>query len=414
MQVAPDESGDRAPACVAQHKYQNNGKCRRDRNQTFESRMGIKALDRNMGLQHDRKTIEEIVHVNESGTDDTSIKVLSFGEYDLETGEMTEHPVAGKNFHHIKHLMSGDEEHQNLTKKNRGRCLQGNSEGTSKNQIELGKLGQHSEAWVHSTKILSDKKIQALAENTLIGSLEKSKFGGTSSFAEAGLTKGSVMQQNLMEESESRVMPPEYLTDSGFIDMFSNDKFISEKTCASTETPQTLNPKINDRRPAGNTLFRIKPKYLTSGSEGHITQTQKNILSPSSFIKRKQNGLFDIDTSTSREVLDLSVLNSFPPTLILEIFKFLTPYTLLRKVSLVCKYWYNLSRMPGLWRSLNLQNQHKLTDEILEQLLMFSERILHVNLTDCRSITDEGAKAVLTRCRYIQTLKLMRYVSGKH
>lgn len=104
-------------------------------------------------------------------------------------------------------------------------------------------------------------------------------------------------------------------------------------------------------------------------------------------------------------------INRLPYCVLVQIFQNFSPFMLLNKVSQVCKYWYNVSRDPDLWRDLIMTNHCKLTDEFLLDLLKFSDyRAKTVNLTECRFITNHGIQRLLEKCRNLHVLKLIRCV----
>ncbi|KAK3595438.1 hypothetical protein CHS0354_003433 [Potamilus streckersoni] len=151
----------------------------------------------------------------------------------------------------------------------------------------------------------------------------------------------------------------------------------------------------------------------TEKSSLHIENSSTDGISAScswSYVaNREDNQTFEQNLyAVSDHLLKEPHINVLPSSLLLHIFSYLSLFDILRKASLVCKYWYNLCRDPSLWRYLNLGYQMKLTDQVLGQLSLFSERVIYVDLTDCRFLTNTGIRALLNRCRYLQTLKLMR------
>ena len=326
---------------------------------------------------------------------DSEVKILSFGEYNLETNEMTEHPVAGKKFKHIRHLMG----------EVRADSESGNYHG---NQTS-------NECMIAGTSFDTGKQVEAIAENSLIGNLEKMKYVSRSTSPGMPGTpqeQSQVLPSSALPEADNqggesnpsniqsvKILPPEYLSDSGFVELFSNDSVNSQGISTTPACSSNSNNNNVHGNSSAKSLFRIKPEYLSKTTDKKISRGTETV--QSHVTGKRPNELFN---DCGRQ----STINGLPSSLLVEIFNNLSPCTLLRRVSSVCKYWYNLSRDPDLWRVMNLRNQHKLTDDTLEQLLNFSERVLHVNLTDCRFLTNQGVRTTLSRCRYIRTLKLMR------
>ena len=105
---------------------------------------------------------------------------------------------------------------------------------------------------------------------------------------------------------------------------------------------------------------------------------------------------------------DVSPIQRLPSVLLIMVFRYLPLADLLHHVALVCTYWYELSRDPDLWREVNLRGQLKVTDEILQRILSYSEGIVSVDISDARSVTDCGLEALAKKCSSVICLKLMR------
>ena len=226
----------------------------------------------------------------------------------------------------------------------------------------------------------------------------------------------------------------EFLTDSGFIDLFSNCRNLSSGQvcqtvggdCSQRESENkdgyscmanaegdasaitkdaasmsTDAPSSGDMKIKSLILDNIF-KYIPCGGGGAGGTVKREA------ICRPSNSRFNLDAKFVNEVVSQNNINSLPPQILVHIFRYLSIFTLLRKVSLVCKYWYNWCRDQDLWKNINLMNQHKLTDVHLQQLISFSDRVTSVNLTDCRFVTNVGIRILLARCTHIQVLKLMR------
>lgn len=126
---------------------------------------------------------------------------------------------------------------------------------------------------------------------------------------------------------------------------------------------------------------------------------------------KQRNKSFKLSDDYKNRVMAESCINSLPPSILLQIFKHMTVYNLLRYVGLVCKYWYNLCRDPDLWRNVNLASQDGLEDDDLCTILQYSDhRARYVNLTDCRFLSNIGIGYLLAMCTQIENLKIIRYV----
>ena len=334
-----------------------------DGSNSNESNMAAKALHMEIHEKLSGNLASPCDNINNNEGSDMSflsgINVLNFGEYDLETGQRTEQPETGTNLHHIKHQIGGVEASvpkSACMKKEQGRQV----------DLSLQKYRQ-SQAVKRMPMEHTDEKVQALAENTWIGSLEKSKFTNKRDTRESAKTltacsssemerqqSSSISQlepsEMLMEETGNRVKPPEYLTDTGFIDMFSSDHVtgghvtgdhvtgghVTDSHVASNRphninsSLQTVNCNNNNERKSEKSPFRIKPEYLTQSRARKVTETHWSVLAPCSFTRRKYNELFDIDPATVKDSCQSCAINSLPCSLILEIFNYLTPCCLLR------------------------------------------------------------------------------------
>ena len=353
-----DNAGDRVPGLgsqLSEHtKDEGQGDKYNSNDSTVESNMATKAL--HMGNENfSRNLAPDCGNVNNNEGGDmnyfSGLHLPSFREYDLETGQAIEQPVEETTLRHITHeICVGDG--ANVSKST---CVKKQTDRHADLSLQNYRQSQNSKRI--STEH-SDQKVHALAENSLIGSLEKSKFihadqafnsresvniGACSSSENEGQNI-SILQlecnDSLMEEGASRVNPPEYLTDTGFIDMFSSDHvsvghttssyFTSNRTDNRSTYVQSQNSNNNNQRRPDKSLFRIKPDCFTQCSVRTVTET-KPLLTPCSFTKKKQNELFDIDaTSIKEDNCDSCAINSLPCSLILEIFKYLTPCCLLR------------------------------------------------------------------------------------
>ena len=355
-----DNAGDRVPGLgsqLSEHtKDEDQGDKNNSNDSTMESNMAAKAS--HMGNENFSRTLAPDcgnLNNNEGGDMNyfSRLHVPSFREYDLETGQAIEQTVKETKLRHITHeICVGDG--ANVSKST---CVKKQTDRHADLSLQNYRQSQNSKRI--STEH-SDQKVHALAENSLIGSLEKSKFihadqefspresgrnMGACSSSEDGVQQNIPISQlesndSLMEDGSSRVNPPEYLTDTGFIDMFSSDHvsvghttsghFTSNRTDNRSTYVQSQNSNNNNQRRPDKSLFRIKPECFAQSSARNVTET-KPLLTPCSFTKKKQNELFDIDATTIKEDnCDSCAINSLPCSLILEIFKYLTPCCLLR------------------------------------------------------------------------------------
>ncbi|KAL3859592.1 hypothetical protein ACJMK2_009806 [Sinanodonta woodiana] len=121
--------------------------------------------------------------------------------------------------------------------------------------------------------------------------------------------------------------------------------------------------------------------------------------------KRKPNQLYVCDISNQRFFFPRGKhFNNLPVQLILEIFKYLWVYELLRKVSLVCKYWYNLCRDRRLWTSVTLNGTPRTLGQFLE-LTKYNVHELVLTNSFC-NVSNFGLACLLKRSTGLKCLKL--------
>ena len=107
---------------------------------------------------------------------------------------------------------------------------------------------------------------------------------------------------------------------------------------------------------------------------------------------------------------DSTEFSKLPFGILVIIFRYLSLSDLLCKVCHVCRRWHDASQDPSLWRRVSLVGQKRLSNDILDRVTSFSDRVLYLDLTDCRggSFTDAGFIDVLRKCRYLKHFKMAR------
>ncbi|KAK3610306.1 hypothetical protein CHS0354_029772 [Potamilus streckersoni] len=123
--------------------------------------------------------------------------------------------------------------------------------------------------------------------------------------------------------------------------------------------------------------------------------------------KRKPNQLYVCDTTTKWPDFPRGPhFNKLPVQLILEILKYLSAYELLRNVSLVCKYWYNLCRERTLWTSITWNGTQRTLGHLL-QLTKYQVREL-VLTDNLRSSSGIALFFLLDKCIHLKHLKYLK------
>ncbi|XP_041355889.1 uncharacterized protein LOC121373357 [Gigantopelta aegis] len=117
------------------------------------------------------------------------------------------------------------------------------------------------------------------------------------------------------------------------------------------------------------------------------------------------------DSSTSTNNFYLSNFSKIPFGILINIFRYLSLSELLHKVCLVCHHWHEAAQDPSLWRRVSLVGQTRLTDEVLDMVTSYSDRVLYLDITDCGQdiFTDAGIISVLRKCSNLRTFKMARY-----
>ena len=102
-------------------------------------------------------------------------------------------------------------------------------------------------------------------------------------------------------------------------------------------------------------------------------------------------------------------VNTLPHMIMTRIFSYLSLHDLLRRACLVCQYWRSVAYDPVLWRNISLKLHPKVNDGTLLGLVQLSQNVSLLDITDSKFITSEGMLKVLKCCRWLTTLKLVRY-----
>ena len=95
------------------------------------------------------------------------------------------------------------------------------------------------------------------------------------------------------------------------------------------------------------------------------------------------------------------------PELVVKIFSYLRYKDLLSAAALVCKRWDAYTRVPELWRRINLRYKLDTTTETVEKLLKRSKGIKYIDLTMCKLIKDSVIFEI-ANLKMLRTLILAR------
>lgn len=101
-------------------------------------------------------------------------------------------------------------------------------------------------------------------------------------------------------------------------------------------------------------------------------------------------------------------INSLPHCVLVHIFRQLSMADRHQRAALVCWQWFRLSQDPDLWREVNLRGLLTIDDEVLGRVMRFSKRVISLDITDCRNVTDAGLENAFTVCRDLNKLILVR------
>ncbi|KAL4216584.1 hypothetical protein ACF0H5_024307 [Mactra antiquata] len=184
----------------------------------------------------------------------------------------------------------------------------------------------------------------------------------------------------------------------------SSSQFIGGSNSSQSDLNSTLSSEIFNHLGQGHLQVEDDVQNVKEDN-----QLRKNNDSAPECRYRKKNKLFQLSDEYESVIMAESGINSLPVCILLQVFKNMSIYCLLRRVGMVCKYWYNLCRDPDLWRTIRLTNQHRLEDNDLCTILKYSDnRVRSVNLTDCRFLTNKGIADLLASCKLIEDLKIIR------
>ncbi|KAM7437175.1 F-box/LRR-repeat protein 17 [Porites harrisoni] len=103
-------------------------------------------------------------------------------------------------------------------------------------------------------------------------------------------------------------------------------------------------------------------------------------------------------------------INNLPQVVFLSILSYLDLKDLGR-ASCVSKHWYNSTLDPCLWRKLKLQKRHKVDDEVLVRITNHGSAVSVLDVSECRSITEEGLLKALLQCKCLVDLSVVRCVA---
>lgn len=101
-------------------------------------------------------------------------------------------------------------------------------------------------------------------------------------------------------------------------------------------------------------------------------------------------------------------INSLPHCVLIHIFRQLSMTDRHQRAAHVCWQWHRLSQDPDLWREVNLRGLLKIDDEVLGRVVRFSKRVISLDITDCRKITDVGLENAFVVCKDLNKLILVR------
>ncbi|XP_052265024.1 uncharacterized protein LOC127867723 [Dreissena polymorpha] len=198
------------------------------------------------------------------------------------------------------------------------------------------------------------------------------------------------------------------LTDSGFIEIYSsspsNDSLeISSNACQNqTSVGEIVNPDCTNSDYGIEESCSSYKNDSKSVGLAHIGRLSCN--DPTSSAHYCKN-----DESTECEGnINAHIIGLHYPLLI-QILSHLSVYTLLRVVPRVCRFWNQASRDRDLWVNINIRNQLRLDDGDLIQLLSRTAgHTRHLNVSDCRLLSDVAVQHVLSTNPALVTLKLIR------
>ncbi len=101
-------------------------------------------------------------------------------------------------------------------------------------------------------------------------------------------------------------------------------------------------------------------------------------------------------------------INILPPMIMTRIFEALSLPDLLKRASLVCRYWCHLARDPALWREINLKGLLKVDDKTMLNLVQLSQNVSGIDVTDSKLVTSGGLQRALKYCPTLKCLKIVR------
>lgn len=146
---------------------------------------------------------------------------------------------------------------------------------------------------------------------------------------------------------------------------------------------------------------------IRSLSENHSTTPESSQLSQ---LDEETDNISNAYISMENYTLSLHI-NSLPHCILVHVFRQLSLADRHQRAALVCWQWHRLSQDPDLWHDVNLRGLPKTDDEVLGRVVRFSKRVLLLDITDCRKITDAGLENAFAVCKDLNKLILVRWES---
>nr|XP_054412454.1 F-box/LRR-repeat protein 17 isoform X2 [Pongo abelii] len=167
---------------------------------------------------------------------------------------------------------------------------------------------------------------------------------------------------------------------------------------APEQPPQPLCPPPSSPTSEGAPTEAGGDAVRTGGTAPSSTQQQQQHECGDADCREPPENPCDCHREPPPETPDI---NQLPPSILLKIFSNLSLDERCLSASLVCKYWRDLCLDFQFWKQLDLSSRQQVTDELLEKIASRSQNIIEINISDCRSMSDNGLGS---KCRELKDI----------
>lgn len=188
---------------------------------------------------------------------------------------------------------------------------------------------------------------------------------------------------------------------------------ITSRRATKFRIQRSLGESSENIRPTSWSLFRDQNNSAdnvpnSNKKKNKVSEPVKSEGVLGSTLKLRFRSENSVKKEACPNVTSVNHVNDLPPTILVYILRHLRMCDLLHRASLVCKLWHQLVYDPDLWRRIDLQYQHKVTDTQLLTLTQISDRVTHIDISDTHNLTSEAVEHALKWCTHLRSLHMSR------